>query len=125
MRHPMDRSPRVLKVHLWELEGKRHHRCSICWLVVPQSHLGDKSLPLCRPEGANEEYCVAGVWNFGLRLHSDGWFDHTGDCAWCGAPTELPRPGFALPESNCRHGDIEVSGSVASCATCGKKMQGW
>ena len=65
-----------------------------------------------------------GPWNFRPeRNHSDGWFDHTGDCAWCGAPTELPRPGYELPESNCRHGDIEVTGSVASCAGVARKCR--
>ena len=126
MRHPMDRSPAVIKVHLWELEGKRHHRCSVCWLVVPQEAIGQKSLPLCRPE-ANEDYCVSAPWLSGERIHSDGWYAHTGDCAWCGAPTELPRDGFTLPISNCRHSSwaIEVRGSVASCTMCGKTMHGW
>ena len=125
MRHPMDRSPRIVKVHLWELEGKRHHRCSVCSLVVPQDAIGQKSLPLCRPDGANEDYCVAGQWLSGERTHSDGWYDHTGDCNWCGAPTEKPRPGFLLPESNCRHEDIGVRMNVAVCSFCGKTMVGW
>ena len=125
MRHPMDRSPRVVKVHLWELEGKRHHRCSVCWLVVPQEEIGRKSLPLCRPDGGNDGYCVAGPWLYGEREHSDGWYDHTGDCSYCGAPTELPRPGFTLPESNCRHEDIGVRMNVAVCSFCGKTMVGW
>ena len=125
MRHPMDRSPRVVKVHLWELEGKSHHRCTRCELVVPQDAIGQQSLPLCRPEGANEDYCVAAPWLAGDRHHSDGWYDHTGDCAWCGAPTEKPRPGFLLPESNCRHEDISVRMDVAVCDTCGKTMVGW
>ena len=125
MRHPMDRSPRVIKAHLWELEGERHLRCSICWLVVPQDAASEKSLPICRPDGVNEAHCVAGPWVSGDRSHSDGWYDHTGDCAWCGAPTELPRPGFLLPESNCLHGDIDVRASVAVCGICGKRMHGW
>ncbi len=125
MRHPLDRSPRVVKIHLWVLEGKKHHRCTRCELVVPQHAIGDKSLPICRPDGGNDGYCLAGPLVSGERNHSDEWFDHTGDCAWCAAPTEPPWPGYELPESNCRHGDIEVTGSVANCSWCGKKMQGW
>ena len=34
MKHPSDRSPKVLKMHLWELDGERHHRCGVCWLVI-------------------------------------------------------------------------------------------
>ena len=127
----MDRSPRVSRVHLWELEGKRHHRCSVCWLVVPQGEIGQKIfLPLCRPDGGNEDYCVSAP-SFGLtrphkeRRHSDGWYDHTGDCAWCGAPTEKTQPGYVLPESNCRHEDIGVQMNVAVCSFCGKTMVRW
>ena len=129
MRHPMDRSPRVVKVHLWELEGKRHHRCSVCWLVVPQEEIGRKSLPLCRPDGGNDGHCINAPLQALRPLreqnHSDSWYDHTGDCSYCGAPTELPRPGFTLPESNCRHEDIGVRMNVAVCSFCGKTMVGW
>ena len=125
MKHPSDRSPKVLKMHLWELDGERHHRCGICWLVIPQHLVAMKSLPMCRPDGGNEDYCVSAPsrkpWPIRERTHSDSWYDRTGDCAWCGAPTELPKPGYSLPESNCRHNDIADRGS-ATCSWCGKMM---
>ena len=86
---------------------------------------------MCRPDGGNEGYCVGPrpcrkpLAAYVSATHSDSWFDHTGDCAWCGAPTELPKPGYSLPESNCRHTDISVSGDLAVCDWCGKTMVGW
>ena len=99
MRHPLDRSPRVVKIHLWVLEGKKHHRCTRCELVVPQHAIGYKSLPICRPDGGNDGYCVARApcWLARGTTATNGLITPAIACG-VALPPKLPRPGYELPE---------------------------